>query len=232
MGFLVNCAGGSRSLKASKNMMNSGMDHQSYFQPSLKDRQMRRKEQTTGSLWNDGYVARLYDNMYRASRIGDTVMIVVDEKASAKGTGDTKADRKTEESAQIDALGGLMTKLQTLLSGLNPANLISAERESKFQGKASTARTGELFARITATVTEVLRNGNMVIRGEQRIKMNQEEQILIVEGIIRPYDIRPDNTVPSSAIANARISFSGFGVMAEKQKPGWLTRLLDYIWPF
>ncbi len=192
----------------------------------------KNREKTEGSIWNESYTSRLYDNMYRASRVGDTVMIVVAEASSALGSGSTKANKKTDHKASIDALGNVMTKLSKLLTGLNPANLISGKTESKFQGEGETQRKGNLQAKISATVTHVLPNGNMVVRGDQHIKMNAEEQVLTVEGIIRPYDILPNNTVLSSSLADARIGYRGFGVVAEKQKPGWLVRVLDYIWPF
>ena len=192
----------------------------------------KAREEMTGSLWVDTYASRLYDNMYRASKIGDTVMIIVDEKAQGSGTGDTKTNRKSEQSNSIDYLGGVLTKLQQLVSSFSPANIIGAKSESKFQGDGSTNRQGSLSARMTATVTRILNNGNMVVKGEQHLKINKEEQVLVVEGILRPFDIQPDNTVLSSSLADARISFTGFGVVGERQSPGWLMRILDYVWPF
>lgn len=189
-------------------------------------------ERQAGSLWQNSYNSRLYDNMYRASKVGDTVMIVVAEEAKASGSGKTKTNRKSEQSASIDHLGGLMEKLGGIFSALNPAKLIQAKTESKFAGDGSTSREGKLSAQLAATVTQLFPNGNMALRGEQHIKMNNEEQVLIVEGVVRPYDIAPNNTVPSTAVADARISFRGFGIIAERQQPGWLTRALDYVWPF
>ncbi len=78
----------------------------------------------------------------------------------------------------------------------------------------------------------VFENGNMEIMGEQHMKINNERQVLKIEGVIRPYDIKPDNSVLSSSIADARISFSGFGMVADRQKPGWLIKALDWLWPF
>lgn len=185
-----------------------------------------------GSLWKESYTSRLYDNMYRATKVGDTVQIVVAESAKAAGSGTTKTNRKTEHKASIDHLGGIIEKVGQLINVFSPANLLGAKTESKFQGDGATERKGELSARLTATVTHLFENGNMAIRGEQHIKMNNEEQLLLVEGIIRPYDILPDNTVLSTSVADARITYRGFGVVAERQRPGWLVRLLDYVWPF
>lgn len=199
---------------------------------SAAQSQWSNRAKVEGSTWNDTYSSRLFDNMYRASKIGDTLMIVVTENASATNNATTKADKKTEHDASIDHLGGLMSKLSSLISGLNPANLINAKTESKFDGKGTTSRSGQLAARLTGRVMQVYPNGNMDIRAEQHIKINEEEQVLVVEGQIRPYDILPNNTIPSNAIADARISYKGYGVVARRQKPGWLVQALDYIWPF
>ena len=74
--------------------------------------------------------------------------------------------------------------------------------------------------------------GNLVIQGYREIRVNNETQFLIVSGIVRPQDISPDNSVKSTFIANARIEYSGTGVISEKQQPGWLARGLDILWPF
>ncbi len=99
-------------------------------------------------------------------------------------------------------------------------------------GQGETKRTGSLSASITARVTRVLKNGDLQIRGQKNIRVNEEERTLILEGFIRPYDISPKNTIMSSQIADARITFNGFGILANKQKQGWLTNILEKILPF
>ncbi|MBX7147962.1 flagellar basal body L-ring protein FlgH [bacterium] len=218
--------------KDAKRIEETSPNRESYYDSDLASMKQKVKENKSGSLWMDAYSSRLYDNMYRAAKIGDTVMIIIEEQAQAKNNGTTKANKKTEQDNSISQLGGLMAKLSQIVKLVDPTQLIGAKSESKFQGDGSTQRAGSLSAKISAEVVDVLHNGNMVIRGEQHIKVNKEEQVLIVEGIIRPYDIKPDNTVLSSSIADARISYNGFGVVAEKQSPGWLVRALDMIWPF
>lgn len=229
---LTGCAH-SGSLKASlKRIDKEAPDQTDYFDPESAELVEGMEQKVTGSLWVDAYGSHLYDNMYRAHRIGDTVMIVVSEESQGKNTGDTKSDKKSEHTASIDNLGNLMSKLSGMITGLDPTSLIKGKTDSKFQGKASTERTNSLMAKLAVTVTRVLKNGNMLVRGEKHVKVNKEDQFLIVEGIIRPYDILPDNTVLSSSLADARITYSGFGIVAERQKPGWLVRALDYVWPF
>ncbi len=218
--------------RGSSEFENGIADLSTFYDVGESAEDLRKVQERKGSLWADTYSARLYDNMYRASKVGDIVTIVVSEEAKGTGTGTTKTKRKSEHDASVDTLGGLMQSLTNIISNLNPASLISAKTESKFQGDGSTEREGSLFATITARITKVLSNGNMLVRGEKQIKINAERQVLIVEGLIRPHDIFPNNTISSAAISDARISYSGFGVVAERQRPGWLTRVLDYIWPF
>lgn len=207
-------------------------NYEKYFDNDAAAVDRKAAEEATGSLWNSNYSSHLYDNMYRASKPGDTITIVVSENAQGTGKGDTKTNRKMDHTNSISDLGGLMGKLQNLMTGLDPTKLITAKTESKFQGDGATNRAGSLSAKITATVERILKNGNMVIRGEQHLKINKEEQVLVVEGIIRPYDVNPDNTVASSSLADARISYNGFGVVGERQSPGWFVRALDHVWPF
>lgn len=225
-------AGRSRVDKAAKKINEVAPDQRVYFDVEEAAHDEKNRREATGSLWVDTYSARLYENMYRANKLGDTITIIVAENSQALGSGTTKTNRKLDHKASIDQLGGLMQKVMAIAANFDPTSILKAKTESKFQGDGQTERKGQLNARMTATVTDILQNGNLVIKGEQRIKMNKEEQVLVVEGIVRPYDVLPDNTVLSSSLANARISYSGFGVIGERQSPGWLVRVLDHVWPF
>ena len=104
--------------------------------------------------------------------------------------------------------------------------------ENEFKGDGSNSRDGKLDAYITARVIQVLSNGNLRILGRQEIKVNTETQHITVSGIVRPEDINTNNEVLSTYVADARIEYSGQGSIADKQKPGWLMRALDHVWPF
>lgn len=93
----------------------------------------------------------------------------------------------------------------------------------------STARGGTLEAKMTTRVVEIFPNGNLRIEGRQRIVINGEDQEIVVSGVVRPRDISPDNTVLSTYVADAEIVFNGTGVVGDKQTPGLLTRLLDWL---
>jgi len=111
-------------------------------------------------------------------------------------------------------------------------NLINASASSKFDGSGSTSRRETLTATISAKVVDVLSNGNLRIEGRRNVKVNNEDQIVVVRGTIRPRDITPENTINSIFVADAQISYSGEGIISDRQKPGWLMNVIDKLWPF
>ncbi|MRR38206.1 flagellar basal body L-ring protein FlgH, partial [bacterium] len=152
--------------------------------------------------------------------------------ASKEATTDT--DRSATVAASIPYLLGL-EKSSTLfgkLTNADPNNLLGASTSSKFEGSGATTRKENLAATMSAKIVEVLPNGNFLIEGRRNVKVNNEDQIIILEGTVRPRDVSPDNTVSSSLIADARITYTGKGVISDRQRPGWLMNILDYIWPF
>ena len=116
--------------------------------------------------------------------------------------------------------------------GLTPAGLSGATAKNDFSGTGTTARQGSLTGTLTVQVVDVLPNGNLVIGGRQAVKINNEIQVLNLRGLVDPRAVADDNSVLSSQVADARIEFSGVGVVAGKQRPGWLARILDVIAPF
>lgn len=89
-----------------------------------------------------------------------------------------------------------------------------------------------MTAYITVRVVQVLSNGNLFIQGTREVTVNNETQHIILSGTIRPSDISPDNSIISSYIGDAKIQYTGSGVLSDKQRVGWLTRIIDYVWPF
>jgi len=217
--------------KLSKQIQKQAPDDTQFFDQAFpRPEEHKAHEKSTGSLWVDSYSSMMYKNLHRAARVGDMVTIIIDEASSGSKTAETKTQRKAEHSFGIAGLFGLVEKLASSITGFK--NGLDVEHENKLNGKGETKRKGSLEAKITARVIKVLRNGDMMIRGQKNIKVNGEEQSLIVEGFIRPYDITSDNMINSNFIADARITYTGFGTVADKQKPGWLTRILDHIMPF
>ncbi len=181
-----------------------------------------------GSLWQSSSSGLLED--IRARMVGDTLTVLVTEQTSASKEATTGTARSGSVAAGIPNLMGLEAKM--LANGMDPTKLMSASTDTKYSGSGSTTRKDVLTATITARVIEVLANGNMLIEGRRNVLVNNEDQMIVLEGTVRPRDITPDNTITSSLIADARITYSGKGVISDRQRPGWLMNVVDVIWPF
>lgn len=167
------------------------------------------------SLWVEG--GNLYaDN--KARQPGDLVTLIIVERAQATQSATTQSGKDTSVG-----FGPIMWGVTPLVPGF------SAEAGDSYRGGGSTTRGGSLNARMTAMVVDVLPNGNLVIEGRQTIIVNEEEQLIVVSGIVRPQDIAPDNTVLSTFVADATITYHGTGPLGDRQEPGLLTRLLNWL---
>ncbi len=184
---------------------------------------------SNGSLWQASSVSIAED--MKARRKGDTLTIVIAEAASASKQAASGNSRKTSISAGIPNFMGLETNMTGFKNWMDLSNLVNASTNSKFDGAGSTSRKDDLNATITAKVVDVFANGNLSIEGRRNVKVNNEEQIIILNGTVRPWDISPDNVVMSSSVADAHITYSGNGLISSSQNSGWLTQILDFIWP-
>jgi len=162
----------------------------------------------------------------KAQKVGDLLTVVVDENATATTTADTTAKKDNK----INLSGTLSTGQAD--TPQNAGLAANTENKSEFTGSGQTDRTGKFQTTVQASVEEVLPNGTLFVRGKKAITINNEDQELIVSGFVRPDDIRINNTVISTVMANAEIRYTGKGVVSDKQHSGWGTRLLDAIWPF
>lgn len=185
---------------------------------------------TPGSLWTNTQGGLLYD--VKGRQVGDIVTVAIFERASASKEASTSAGRKSSATAGISRLFGLEKSISTINSSIDPERLISANYENNFQGSGSTSRKEDLVATITTQVVEVLPNGNLRIDGSKNVIVNNEEQIIRLAGIVRQADVSAGNVVDSKHILDARIAYTGKGVISDKQRQGWLVRVLDNITPF
>jgi len=167
------------------------------------------------SLWT-GSGSLYTDN--KARQVGDLVTIIIVERAQATSTTQTQTGANSSVS-----FGPILWDSLPLVPGF------SAGGGDSFRGGGSTTRGGTLNARMTAQVIEVLPTGNLRIEGRQTIVVNDEEQVIVVSGVVRPQDIAPDNTVLSTFVADATITYHGSGSIGEKQEPGLLTRLFNWL---
>jgi flagellar L-ring protein precursor FlgH len=183
-----------------------------------------------GSLWTDTN-SRLFVDL-RAKQVGDLVTVRISEKPTGKLSAKTQTSRDSTIEAGISDFLGYMKALQAKNPNFDRTSMFDANFKPSFTGQGTNNREGELDAYVTARVEEVLPNGTLRIRGRQEIKVNNETQHITLSGIIRPEDIDTNNEVQSTYVAEAHIEYSGKGVISDKQRPGWLMRALDHVWPF
>lgn len=190
-----------------------------------------------GSLWKDA--ASLYEDR-KARRVNDLLTILIAENVTATNTASTNDSADSSADYAVADLFGAnldfgiqkLPLIKKLYPGTKFTPTASGSSKSKFAGKGDTSRKGTITATITAKVVEVLPNYNMVIESRKEVVVNNEKQIVVLRGIVRPDDISTNNTVASTFVADAQIYLVGDGVLADKQSQGWLVRALDSVWPF
>ncbi len=172
-----------------------------------------------GSLWPGRSRKNMFFADNKARKIGDIVTVHVIEKTTAINKASTTDEHSTESSLTLDTGGASPTEMK-IGGGM------------KFSGKGSTGRSDKFSATVSCIVTEVFPNGNMRIEGQRRMQINNEEQWIVVRGLIRQDDITYNNTILSSQIADADIIYTGKRGMDGARQPNWLGRGLRKIWPF
>ncbi len=184
------------------------------------------------SLWRSG--ANAFFDDQRAKQVGDilTVDVRITDKAKIDNT--TKRSRTGEENVGSNSLvAGVAAQVASAIPfSVDPSNLLNSTSNSSSTGTGSVDRQEELDVSIAAIVTQILPNGNMVIEGKQEIRVNNEVRELIVAGIVRPEDISATNTISSTQMAEARISYGGRGQITDVQQPRYGQQFLDIILPF
>ena len=192
-----------------------------------------RDPAAAAGLWQETTYRNAFQDL-RAHKVGDliTVNIVETSKANKKAT--TSTGRESSINAGISNLMGWEGKISKIgvPAEFNNEVMLKASMENDFDGSGETTRNESMTASITARVIEVTPNGNLFIKGSRKVKVNNEAQYITLTGLVRPADVSPDNTVLSSYIAEAAIEYTGSGPVSDKQRPGWLMRAVDYVWPF
>jgi flagellar L-ring protein precursor FlgH len=181
------------------------------------------------SLWRNG--SRSFFKDQRAHQIGDLLTVTVNITDQANFANESQRSRtNTEDSGVTDFLGSKL--LTGNLSKVFPGRFLTEDSKSASDGKGSIQRNESLQTNVAAVVTQLLPNGNLVVEGKQEIRVNYEIRELIVAGIVRPEDIQSDNTIDSSKIAQARISYGGRGQITDVQQPRYGTQVMDVLLPF
>ena len=188
-----------------------------------------------GALWPGETSDNLLFEDSKARVVGDIVTVTINETNESTQSASTDTSKNATMDMQATALLGLPTSLgvQNFLGLGNQFDpSVNTSIANQNQGTGTVSRNGSLTANISALITEILPSGNFRIEGRRSVTVNHEEQILVLRGIIRPQDINFDNTILSRWIADASISLTGEGVVADEQRKGWLAKVLSKVWPF
>lgn len=163
---------------------------------------------------SDNYRSLISDR--RAYRVGDVLTVLIVENSSATATAGTNTDKSNDVGIKFS-------------SPTSSNKNYDLSLENDFDAGGKIARSGKLLAQISVTVKSVNPNGDLVISGDQDIEINDEKQTINIEGRVRSIDVDEKNTVVSTRIANAKITYIGDGVLAENQHKGWLSRIISFL---
>lgn len=180
-----------------------------------------------GSIYHASTNRYLFEDI-KARRVGDLITIILEEKTNASKNATTNASKSSTNSMLPPTLFGNGVSLlgQDIFNN-------SFSSDGSFAGSGDSAQSNSLSGNITVTVAQVLPNGNMLVKGEKLLTLNQGSEVVRISGLVRPADVTPQNTVISTQIANARITYGGNGIVADSNRAGWLTRFFHSgLWPF
>jgi flagellar L-ring protein precursor FlgH len=189
-----------------------------------------RSRAQSGSLYADG-AAGLYEDA-AAGRIGDILVIRIDEKDIATHQANTRLDKTDQTTYGIPAALGFVAALKAKYPDIDPAKLFSTTHDQKFTGAGAVQRQGQVVATLPVRVRKILPSGDLFVEGTKVVMVGNEEKHIYLSGIVRRIDIAEDNTVPSSRIADAEIEYTGRGDVSDTQRRSWLARVVSKIWPF
>ena len=175
-----------------------------------------------GSLYQQNYSMTLYGDR-KAYRVGDVITILLTETTSSQKSTKSSLSKSTE----VDLIN------PTIL-GQQPIDLAtSIENDTSFSGKGSTGQSNSLEGSITVTVHQLYPNGLMFVKGEKWLNLTNGSEVIRVSGLLRPEDVSPENTAESTKLADARLTYSGTGDLADTTRQGWLGRFFNSSWwPF
>lgn len=188
---------------------------------------------TANSLWQPG--SRTFFRDQRAGRVGDILRVNIEINDEARVDNLTNRNRSaTEEIAvpSVFGLGGRINNFIPFSKNVDPGNLADIESTTQNQTTGLVNRRERVRTQVAALITQVLPNGNLVIEGSQEILINYDIREVSVSGVIRPEDINSDNTIESTQIAQARVTYSGRGQITDIQSPRWGQQVIEAISPF
>ncbi len=195
------------------------------FAPSMPEEDVVNVE-PTGSIFSQGQVSSVYSDI-KAHRVGDIITVQLVESTSAKKGANSQQSK--DSSLGMDALkiGGT----PVTVNGYDTS--VSMGANNSFKGQSKADQSNSLQGNISVSVVKVLANGNLMVRGEKWLMLNNGNEYVRITGIVRSEDVNADNTVISQRVANSRIQYGGTGDFANTQERGWLAQFFNGPWsPF
>jgi flagellar L-ring protein precursor FlgH len=182
------------------------------------------------SLYVEGQRGLFEDD--RASRVGDILVVRIVESETGSHTATAKLSKKSESDYGVPTSGGALDEVVKKIPAFNPSSILSTSTSNSHDGSGTVERSGRLNATLPVRIRQVMPNGDFFIEGSKVVMVNHEEHHLYVSGVVRAADVRPDNSVLSSQIADAEIELTGRGDVSAQQRQGWLSRIVGALWPF
>jgi flagellar L-ring protein precursor FlgH len=177
--------------------------------------------QANGAIYQAGHDVALFENAV-ARRVGDTLTIRLNERTNASKSSSTS----TSKSTSIDMPGPIIAGRPVTANGVEILNT-QVDNNSEFDGEGASTQSNRLEGDISVTVAQRLPNGNLLVRGQKWISINQGQEYVRVQGIVRPIDIELDNSISSLKVADAMIAYGGKGPLANANAPGLLSRFFN-----
>ena len=183
--------------------------------------------QGNGAIYQAGHDIALFENSV-ARRVGDTLTIRLNESTNASKSSSTTTSKSTSAEIAGPTVAGrpvTVKGVEVLTGGM--------ESDTSFDGQGGSSQSNRLTGDISVTVAQRLPNGNLLVRGQKWIAINQGKEYVRIQGIVRPIDIDPDNSISSLKVADAMISYGAKGALADANAPGLLARFFNAKWlPF
>jgi flagellar L-ring protein precursor FlgH len=197
----------------------------------------KKKPNFKGSLYSRAGGSLFADK--QDLQVGDILQVNISESLK-NDTKNTRALTKTNTTALG---GGLFAPVKGVTNTVGTTKRINQLNNSlgvgfnsstanSFAGSSTTKADEKFSTVISVVISRIFQNGNYFIKGEKEILINDQKQNIAISGVIRPYDISPENTILSSQIANLKILYKKDGEDNESLNKGWGTRFLEFIWPF
>lgn len=186
-----------------------------------------------GSIYASGAGISLWEDK-RARRIGDIITVLLDERTTSSKSNKTEIDKEDAIDMNVNSLLGVVPNGRLPIGPESTFTLNTDTTNNRaFAGDAGSDQSNRLVGQISVTVVDVLANGILVVRGEKWMTLSQGDEFIRIEGLLRPSDITPENTVVSTRLADARLTYSATGALADAQQQGWMSRVFNSPWwPF